>query len=895
MTAHLNTLKILHWNANGIRSKKHEFFEFLFKNNILVACINETKLNSSLRFNNPDYRVFRLDDEEGQISRGGIAIVVHRSLKCSLLPWVGTRLIQCFGIKILFDGPQRELNILSAYLSGSARTHDYSIYRDDLIKMSRVGQVIALGDFNSRHPFWGCLGHNRAGNVLFDVLNEGHFNIHFPSSPTFYPGPNANPSVLDLVLSNSNMSIGSPEVLTELGSDHLPILLEVFVCHNVEPRRVPCFNKANWALFSRQLENRIDLNFFRLDSNCSFAEIDEKVDSLTNLVVECTNSVVPMIEVRGNNPPLTQELLGLIRLRRSIRRRFVRNGRNPIIRRELEFVSGYINQLFIRRYNLHFQRELEEILPGEDYNRKLFKLARNLRCKRPGCQALKQGDALIISDEEKSNAFASEFNSSFLTTYSSSPRNNLDREVSNSLRNIRSDTSLNLDLHTLTKPSEIKNILKNLNPRKSPGYDGVRNIALKNGGRKFLLALTYIFNACLMLSYFPKAWKFAVMTPIPKPGKPPDSASSYRPISLLSTIGKVFEKVFLKRINTHISDISILPEFQFGFRPGHSTNHQIARVVKLIRENFSKKHSTGMVLLDLKSAFDSVWHDGLVFKMKRANFPTYLVKLVLSFLSERSFAVRVGNSLSAIYPIVAGVPQGACSSPILFNFFLHDIPRMCMVSLAQYADDVAALASSKGPKWVLSRLERYIRMFSKFCNQWRLKINPTKTEAVYFTRRTSNRNLPSRGVRVQDHVVNWSDNAKYLGTYLDKRLTFGKHVDYVKIKGNNCIKALYSVLNRNSRLHVSNKILLYKSIIRPILLYSAQTWGLCAETHLKKVQTFQNGTLKMCLNLPRRFSTNELHNLANVEPIKIFRDNMIFNFTNNCRFSENSLIRQLIP
>jgi hypothetical protein len=128
------------------------------------------------------------------------------------------------------------------------------------------------------------------------------------------------------------------------------------------------------------------------------------------------------------------------------------------------------------------------------------------------------------------------------------------------------------------------------------------------------------------------------------------------PVSLLSVIGKVFEKIINKRLQTFNDSNSILPEIQFGFRAFHSTSQQIYRIVKHVKTKFQFKKSTGMVLFDIENAFGPVWHDGLVHKLFRLNFPIYLIKLVQHFLKDRTFQVSVANKLSEIFEVPAGLP-----------------------------------------------------------------------------------------------------------------------------------------------------------------------------------------------------------------------------------------------
>jgi hypothetical protein len=121
-----------------------------------------------------------------------------------------------------------------------------------------------------------------------------------------------------------------------------------------------------------------------------------------------------------------------------------------------------------------------------------------------------------------------------------------------------------------------------------------------------------IFNSCLKLCSFPKKWRHATVIPIPKPGRDHSDPSNYRPISLLSSISKILERVILKRLNAFISGHNILPNHQFGFRAAHSTSHQLNRVVRHVKNTRAQEESTGVLLLDVERAFDSVWLDALL-------------------------------------------------------------------------------------------------------------------------------------------------------------------------------------------------------------------------------------------------------------------------------------------
>ena len=253
---------------------------------------------------------------------------------------------------------------------------------------------------------------------------------------------------------------------------------------------------------------------------------------------------------------------------------------------------------------------------------------------------------------------------------------------------IRQETFSSADIK-LTSPAEIKTIVKNFKNGKAPGWDDIPNIVLKNLNNKALVQLTHIFNCSLKLSYFPNAWKTAIILPIYKGGgKDKKEPTSYRPISLLCTISKIFEKIILTRLNREGKlETEVLNDDQFGFRESRSTVKQLARVVFDITNNFNLKKSTAALLLDVEKAFDTVWHDGLIYQLKEYNIPIYIIRIISSFLSSRKFKVKVGNDLSTSKTQAAGVPQGSILGPKLYIIYNNNIPANKETKKALFADD----------------------------------------------------------------------------------------------------------------------------------------------------------------------------------------------------------------
>jgi len=318
----------------------------------------------------------------------------------------------------------------------------------------------------------------------------------------------------------------------------------------------------------------------------------------------------------------------------------------------------------------------------------------------------------------------------------------------------------------------------------------------------------------------------------PKPRKPQSSPASYRPISLLSVLSKIYEKIIHTQIMQHLETEKIIINEQFGFRPRHSTVAQLMRITEFFALEINKKRHAAMILLDLQKAFDSVWHHGLLYKLYVIGVPDNIIKILRSYLMDRRFIVNFCGQKSASYNVDAGVPQGSVLGPVLFNIFINDIPKSRNSGLAVYADDTAVFTSSWSTALLTRRLQTYVDDILQYFADWRMSINPDKSEAIVFTRRKHNYKPPPP-IRVLNHTISWSTTVRYLGVVLDTGLRWGPAIADRVSKTNATLKMHYPLINRKSTLHARFKLLLYKMSARTVLMYAAPVWAGASRVQLR--------------------------------------------------------------
>ena len=882
-----NLINVSFWNANSIRTKIHEHYDFLNENEIDVSCIQETMLKTSDNVHShPNYILYRNDREIDESTRasGGVAIFIRKSIVHQLIPLPRLKVIEAIGIELILTNGEK-IQIWSVYLPGG--TDSATIrrnFRSDLMKLiNRSSSYFINGDLNSKHRFWNCARANTAGNILYNELQQQNFLLLYPPNPTHYSSnARCTPATIDLTITNG-LHDTSDLVTHAQDSDHRLISYSINLTQHVRqrlPKKIPLFSQANWMKYKIEIDNRLsrqsipDLSQIRNEQ-----EIDELISNFTDIIMDAQRISVPLVTPTPYAVVLTSDIKQMIQSRNILRRRLQRNpGLNSILSPNINQLTKKIQFEINRIVNENFNHKLSQIDNTNQYQQ-LWKTSKFLKNRNKQIPPLKVNALTLLTPEEKSEAFAQQFQKNHenpLETNNNSHTRLVNRTVNRFITNSQTED----ENFERIDETEVKKIVRGLKTSKAPGIDKIHNSLMKRLPPMGFTYLTFIMNACMYLSYFPKPWKAAKVIAIKKPGKPTTLPSSYRPISLLSSLSKVFERVILARLNAHMNMNRIIPHQQHGFRSGYSTITQLHNLKCHIKQSLENRLSTGLILMDIEKAFDRVWHNGLIYKLIRTNTPQYIIRIIYSFLQNRTFEVVVESKTSSQLPVKYGLPQGAVLSPTLYNVYTHDLPIPEDCKIALFADDTAFYTSSRYAKTIIRSLEKTAKKLYRYFTKWKIVINQDKTQAIFFTNRRT-KQLPQRKFKFDTSEIEWETTAvKYLGIYFDKRITFKKHIDYVIKKAFTAIRILYSMFNRKSRLQQACKVLLYKVAIRPIVTYGAPVFNSMAQTHKKKLQTVQNKILKMILNVPWLTSTVEIHERSQIETVTDFMNRLTTNFEN---------------
>ncbi len=363
---------------------------------------------------------------------------------------------------------------------------------------------------------------------------------------------------------------------------------------------------------------------------------------------------------------------------------------------------------------------------------------------------------------------------------------------------------------------EVKGIMSKLNVSKANGPDGISNRVLKECADSLAIPLTDLFNKSMDEGVFPKLWKMSNVSPVYKKAFR-YLKENYRPVSLLSCVSKIMERIVYNALYNYFKVNGLLSERNSGFKEKDSTINQLVHLCHQIYQGLDSAKDICLVFLDVSKAFDKVYHPALLHKLERMGVSGNLLTWLGSYLSGRKQTVVINGVCSDSKSINASVPQGSILGPLLFLAYINDLVDDLETTPYLFADDTSLFCpiDPKNMQVSFDSINRDLATLDKWAAQWRVTFNASKT--VYMI--VSNRrnvvypSLELSGVqltRVYDH--------KHLGMVFSHDMKWGAHIDSVLQKAFsrlNGIRRIKSIVPRTIRES------LYKALVLPVVEYGS--------------------------------------------------------------------------
>ena len=760
-----------------------------------------------------------------------------------------------------------------------------------------------MGDLNAKSTLWAAKTNNDNGDILDNIILENDCIIVNNKDPTHLNFNGKTSSILDYCIISTtihdifeNFAVLNDEDMT---SDHLPFLLKLKSNqNNLESIKNPYFNKsktynykkANWLRFKSALPGFLDEN---IGNN-----VDKLEEFIRKSLINASDSAIPIYQNDEYKHKLPEHILDLIKARKLARKvskedpncisaKRLYNKLTKIIREENKATKDKEWSCFIDKLGAN--------PPSTKPFWNRINTVRGKKNKQP-IPTLKVDNTTYESDEQKANLFSNILQTTFSLATDQQFNDKFKQDVENSINNFDFSTHNEHNKETF-ELKELNMVIKNLNKKSACGEDKLSNLMIQNTTQEFRKIILYLINETVKQSKLPQNWKSSLISMIPKKQNNSSNPKYYRPISLTSCLAKLAERLMLIKFKEFLDKNKIIIKQQSGFRQKRQTKDNIFFLTQKAIETLNRGKRMCTIFFDIASAFDKVWHDGLIYKLIKLRCPKYIICWLKDFLSNRVFAVRVNESITARILIKAGVPQGAVLSPLLFSLFINDIPinyaKNKNYSLL-FADDLCSFHIYKKKRTSVKQIQLYLDRIEKWLKSWRLMMAPHKCNYIVFSNSKSHQEEEDLDIKLLGVNINKSDNPTFLGIRFDKYLSFNNQLDYLKEACMKRVNVLKVLSNRSWGLKLKTLNQIYNSLIRSLLEYSSIIYPCFSTTNLAILERIQFKCLKI-INRKSKFSSNsEIKEMSDYFSIQERFDELNLKYIKRNLKNNNEIIKNLL-
>ena len=724
-------------------------------------------------------------------------------------------------------------------------------------------KFVILGDFNAHSPILSdnCARTNTTGRTVEEMISSSRAALITPYNFfTRIDLANLSTSCLDLCFASANIAtVCSVELLRGVGSDHLPVKIKI----ELEPKFSEIRTRKHWKTTSRDL---IEFSkgikrtgiYLPNDTETFVGNFTDRIVSSAN---ENLKSTTGKFQEGKRTPWWDAECFRAIYERRRARKNL---ERHPTISNADAYKEKdrKVKEISKKKRNESFQNFISSV----EHDTPPKEMWKKIKCfeKRQyhlSIPPLFINDELVIDGKEKADYFARSFTQNPMITVRTTSRM---KQTIIAAMEAGIGERHNQDFTI----AELSYALKAIKKESSPGEDGITYSMIKSFSSETVQELLCIYNQILALGKYPAQWKDGLIVPIPKLGKPSYEITSYRPITMLPCLGKVFERLLKNRIEYIVEDMKILANSQSGFRCGQGTLDVLLKLENLIRNSMSRNKVCLVTYIDLKSAFDQMWGIGMIYKLAHYGLKGRLLKLLFSYFTDRGIKVWIDGETSDRHQIKSGTPQGGVLSPLLFNIMLSDIPTSNEIQLLIYADDITIVCEGDDGEEAGRIMETYLEQFIEWTDTWGLAVNLNKTTIQYFTRKR----IQCPCVRFNDMALNYKKEQNILGMVFDSPyLNWGEHIKTLRA---NCLRRidLMKVI-ASTKWGMPARALrrFYISYVRAKIAYGSILYASASKTNLSKLEVIQNAAMRLILGARKTSPILSLQVESFITPLELHR------------------------
>ena len=841
-------LHFIHLNINSILSKIDELRLIAQNSKATIIGISESKIDETVLDGEIDIEGFKLERSDRNRQGGGVVCYISKEITYNVRDKFSSNIENIFLDILLPKTKPILIGILYRPPKQSGFLHKLTTAISNTNNFEQQ-EVYILGDININLIPNGT--HAPNGIKMYREFCATHDLKQIITSPTRITEKSS--TLLDHILTNSSDRVSQSGVI-DLGlSDHQLIYCTRKIIKNKPNKhkfiKIRSLKHYTIEKFLKELKDIIFPDY------SDYNDINEAYSDFIKKITKIIDKIAPIKEIRIKNNTakwIDEEILEGIRNRDKL---FTKFKKSKINIDHLNYKKARNKlQSMIKRKKKNFI--LEELNSNIEKPKELWKSIKSLGLPT-------KSDTCNICLENKNNniSFDSKTNAEIFKDFFSKLANDLVEKLPvptnkfgiDCIKNYYKNLNLEENCFILKPTNEvvILKLLEDINPSKAAGLDNLSGKFLRDGATLLAEPITKLCNLSIELATFPDDCKIAKLKPLFKKGSKIDP-QNYRPISLLPLISKIIEKVIHNQSQEYLDKHNILYKYQSGFRKNHSADTCLSYLNDKIIQGFDKGLLTGMILIDLQKAFDTINHRLFLEKLSVLGFHTSTIAWYKSYLENRTFSVNVDSKYSSHGTLTCGVPQGSILGPLIFLLYVNDMSQAVDCDLLLYADDTGLTFMGKDKKTIEENLHRN---FNSLCdwfveNKLSIHLGEDKTKSILFGTRRQLKNIGELNIRLGDIDIKHHSNVKYLGVILDNNLSGETMASKVLGKINGRLKFLY---RKQHFLNSSLRRLLANALIQPHFDYACSAWYANLNKGLtKKIQTTQNKCIRFCLGLGNR-------------------------------------------
>lgn len=706
----------------------------------------------------------------------------------------------------------KRTTIASVYFTPNEAIADFQAKLEGLegVIQDMEGGILVAGDFNAKAIEWGMpRSDSRGKHVMEMAARRGLIVLNTGVSTFRRPGQRETTPDISLASEDLARHVINWKVMEDFtGSDHQYITFQLQAKNKVQSVRTHRPKRWNTA--------KMDEKVFESEITRGTAVVtqqDNEKEENSGLVVERTMALIrracdasmPQKKNNKNRYPAywwSEEIAHLRKVCFSLRRKAQRAKKRPA---EMALkIADFLQMKKQLGKTIKRSKRASWMAMAKEVDNEPWGLGYRIVTRKLGANT-----APLKSDEETmKNVVDSLF-----------PTANAEKE------DARVDTPMDIPLFEL---EELRQAVSSLQNKKAPGPDGIPSEALKAVGRYNPQLLLDMYNSCLRTGSFPKRWKEQRLVLISKGKGDPGLPSSYRPLCMLDTAGKLLEKLLKPRLLSAVQAAGDLSDKQYGFRKGRSTIEAAQSIVDVGMSARQGNHYSRpvvlLVTLDVKNAFNTARWSNIMDALRRTfKVPQYLLRMVRNYLKDRVLLYDTSDGPRR-REVTAGAAQGSILGPDLWNISYDGILRMEMpkdTSLVGYADDIAATITARNMEEAQMKLNQVMRRVCRWMEEHGLALALQKTEIVILT---TKRIETSIQLKVGSEIIETQKAVKHLGIHIDTKLTFWEHIRKAAEKASTTTTGLSRLMANIGGPRPSKRRLLM-SVTTSILLYGAEIWA----------------------------------------------------------------------